>query len=234
MPNKAKKNVLQERRQAGLSPSVRTLEGVKGHPPAETSPAAARRLMAELDRLKRELTVTQQRVVELENKAHEDVLLPILNRRGFDKELERTLAYVKRHGTNVSLIYIDLNDFKDVNDIHGHAAGDAALMHLTDILIANIRLSDVVARLGGDEFAILLHHADRDAACMKADQLARALDSSALVYGGKEIPISLIAGTTQLRGDDTCAGVLARADKLMYEGKARRNSARAQGQKHRA
>jgi len=181
--------------------------------------------MAELDQLKKELVVAQSHVIELENKAHEDDLLPVLNRRGFDRELERTLAYIKRHGTDVSLIYIDLDDFKDVNDIHGHAAGDAALMHLADILVANVRRSDVVARLGGDEFAIMLHRADTEAAHLKADQLRRALDSSALVYGGNEIPMSLTSGTTQLRSSDTNATALARADKLMYEEKARRKKA---------
>ena len=184
--------------------------------------------MAELDQLKQELIDAQSRVVELENKAHEDALLPVLNRRGFDRELERTLAYIKRHGTDVSLIYIDLDDFKDVNDIHGHAAGDAGLMHLADILIANTRRSDIVARLGGDEFAVLLHRADKEAACVKADQLSRALASSALVYGGKEIPMSLTSGVTQLRASDTSATALARADKLMYEGKARRRKAALQ------
>ena len=183
--------------------------------------------MAELDRLKTELTVSQERVSELENKAHEDVLLPVMNRRGFDQELERTLAYIKRHGTDVSLIYIDLDDFKSINDVHGHGAGDAALLHLTDILIANVRRSDIVARLGGDEFAILLQRADENAALMKADQLARGLASSGLIYEGKEIPMSLTAGTTQLRSGDTSVAVLARADKLMYADKTRRKRSRS-------
>jgi len=222
MPNKVKKTILHERPPAGAGQLARNLESVKGRVPAEVPTTAMSRLMAELDQLKKELIVAQSHVVELENKAHEDALLPVLNRRGFDRELERTLAYIKRHGTDVSLIYIDLDDFKDVNDIHGHAAGDAALMHLADILIANVRRSDVVARLGGDEFAILLRRADTEAAHLKAAQLRRALDSSALVFDGKEIPMSLTSGTTQLRSSDTCAAALARADKLMYEGKSRR------------
>jgi len=176
--------------------------------------------------LKDELSSARHQVTELENRADEDVLLPVLNRRGFDRELVRTLAYINRHGTDVSLIFIDLDDFKSVNDLHGHAAGDAALFHVTDILIANVRRSDIVARLGGDEFAVLLHRADEEAALKKADQLARALASNGLVHDGKEIPISLTAGTTQLRGDDTFSAALERADKLMYKAKARRRDAR--------
>lgn len=222
MPGKAKNTVFKERSPASAGRLARNEDSAKGRVVAEIPAPSVNRLMAELDQLKKELTAAQNHVIELENKAHEDDLLPVLNRRGFDRELERTLAFLKRHGSDVSLIYIDLDDFKDVNDIHGHAAGDAALRHLADILIANVRRSDVVARLGGDEFAILLHRADTESAHLKAEQLYRALDSSALVYGGKEIPISLTSGTTQLRDSDTNSTALARADKLMYEEKARR------------
>ena len=225
MPNKAKKTAVQERPPAVAGLSARNLERVTGRRAGETSSSPVGQLMAELDRLKAELTDSQQRVVELENTAHEDALLPIMNRRGFDRELERTLAYVKRHGTDVSLIFIDVDNFKAINDEHGHGAGDAALLHLTDILIANLRRSDVVARLGGDEFAILLHRADEEAGIMKADQLARGLASSRLIHEGKEIPMSLSAGTTQLHSGDTGVATLARADKLMYAGKTRRKRA---------
>lgn len=233
MPNKAKQTQPEKkpgarpgqknraagpRRQALVAESLSAIRQ-SDFPPAARS--AVGQLMAELDKLKEELTAARGRVIELENRADEDVLLPILNRRGFDRELARTLAYINRHGTVVSLIFIDLDDFKAINDIHGHGAGDAALFHVTDILIANVRRSDIVARLGGDEFAVLLHRADRDAAANKADQLARGLASSGLVYDGKEIPMSLTAGVTQLRADDTISTALERADKLMYEAKRR-------------
>jgi diguanylate cyclase (GGDEF)-like protein len=227
MSKRVKKTALQERPEVGAGPAARSSKRAPGPRAAESSIASLSQLMAELDRLKAELTVSQERVSELENKAHEDALLPVMNRRGFDQELERTLAYIKRHGTDVSLIYIDLDDFKSINDVHGHGAGDAALLHLTDILIANVRRSDIVARLGGDEFAILLQRADENAALMKADQLARGLASSGLIYEGKEIPMSLTAGTTQLRSGDTSVAALARADKLMYADKTRRKRTRS-------
>ena len=232
MASEAKKKILQVQtavRSAAKDPALtrrrQDTDALAGITQTDLPPAArsaVSRLMAELDRLKEELITAQKKVSELESRADEDTLLPVLNRRGFDRELERTLAYVKRHGTDVSLIYIDLDDFKSINDIHGHAAGDAALFHVADILIANVRRSDVVARLGGDEFAVLLHRADEEAAMMKADQLALALTSSGLVFEGKEIPMSLTAGTTQLRSNDTGTVALGRADKLMYAGKTRR------------
>lgn len=234
MANEARKSIARDNGTIGRNASVAT-NARRSHAATASALAdalqeeltpgarsAVSELMAELERVKEQLIAAQRRVTELEYRADEDALLPVLNRRGFDRELARTLAYVKRHGTNVSLIFIDLDDFKSVNDMYGHAAGDAALMHLTDILLANVRRSDVVARLGGDEFAILLHRADEEAAAAKANQLERALASSGLVFGGKEIPLSLTAGTTQLRASDTAEDALGRADKLMYAGKTRR------------
>lgn len=228
MAEQANKDIDPEGRTGRRGPG--TARGARRAPSADGAPgdlppearSEVDRLVAELDRVKEELIAARRRVSELEHRADEDALLPVLNRRGFDRELERTLAYVNRHGTEVSLVYIDLDDFKAVNDVHGHAAGDAALMHLTDILLANTRRSDVVARIGGDEFAVLLHRAGENAAMAKADQLARALASSGVVYGGKEIAMSLTAGTTQLRSGDTAEAALRRADKLMYAGKTRR------------
>lgn len=222
MPGKAKKTASQEVKQTGASPVTRPSRPNQDTYSAQGPSSSLSQLMAELDQLKEELAASRDRVVELENKAHEDALLPVMNRRGFDRELERTLAFIKRHGTDVSLIFIDLDDFKSINDLHGHGAGDAALRHVTDILTSNIRRSDLVARLGGDEFAILLHRADEAAALAKADQLAHGLASSGLIYEGKEIQMTLTAGTTQLRASDTCEAALSRADKLMYAGKTRR------------
>src|SRR5215831_15076429 len=114
-------------------------------------PSAAS-LLAENERLKRELAVARARIGELEARADIDPLLDILNRRGFERELKRALAHVKRYGTHASLMFIDLDGFKAVNDRHGHATGDALLKALSRQLIARVRASDIVGRLGGDEF----------------------------------------------------------------------------------
>ena len=96
------------------------------------------------------------KIAELEARADVDPLLDILNRRGFERELARSLAYVKRYGTAAALVFIDLDGFKAVNDRHGHAAGDALLKAVARQLTGHVRASDVVARLGGDEFAVLM------------------------------------------------------------------------------
>lgn len=182
-------------------------------------------LMEELDQLKDQLSAANERVCELESVADEDPLVPVLNRRGFVRELERALAYVRRYGTTASLVFIDLDDFKSINDLHGHAAGDAALRHVAEFLLANVRRSDIVGRLGGDEFAIVLHRADALAAEKKAFQLAGSIIAQPVLFDALEIALDLSVGVTELGETDTVSEALERADRAMYRHKARRKSA---------
>jgi len=119
------------------------------HDAAQTAFSAA--LSAE-----RRIAELLDRVANLEETASTDDLTQVLNRRGFRAELERALAAAGRYGIKGMLIFIDLDGFKDVNDDHGHAAGDHILRTVACILNENVRETDYVARLGGDEFAILL------------------------------------------------------------------------------
>ena len=113
-------------------------------------------LLAEIERLKREVAVARARIGELEARADIDPMLDILNRRGFERELKRAIAYVKRYGTQAALLFVDLDGFKAVNDHHGHGAGDALLKAVTRELVVRVRASDVVGRLGGDEFGVVI------------------------------------------------------------------------------
>ncbi len=112
---------------------------------------------------------------ELEATAVVDAVTGIFNRRGFDRELERSLAYVKRYGTRAALFYIDLDGFKPVNDQHGHAAGDAILRAVAAMLTRSVRASDTVARLGGDEFGLILWNLNEGDAAAKAWALEAAV-----------------------------------------------------------
>src|SRR5687768_4812134 len=129
-----------ERRQPGSTPEDER----------KRSRAPAMQLVAEVDRLERELAVARLQMAALEARADIDPLTDVRNRRGFERELVRSLAYVKRHGTSAALLYVDLDGFKAVNDRHGHAAGDVLLKAIVQVLNRHVRASDVVARLGGD------------------------------------------------------------------------------------
>ena len=96
-------------------------------PPARNIPSELAALLGEIERLQAELRAEQAKVKELEASADIDALTGVFNRRGFDRELKRSLAYVKRYWTRAALMYVDLDGFKPVNDRHGHAAGDALL-----------------------------------------------------------------------------------------------------------
>src|SRR4249920_1353311 len=111
--------------------------------------AAVARLAAERDRLQGELAKAHDRIEALEHLADEDPLTAVANRRAFVRQLTRMIAITRRHGVPASIIYFDVNNLKEINDMHGHPAGDAALRHIAGLLHDNIRSSDIVGRLGG-------------------------------------------------------------------------------------
>jgi diguanylate cyclase (GGDEF)-like protein len=173
-------------------------------------------LMGEVDNLRRELAAARARLDEVEKFADQDHLLPLLNRRAFVRELTRYIAFAGRYGTSSSLIYFDLNDFKAINDSHGHAGGDAALKNFAKILSDNVRESDCVGRLGGDEFGVLLSHADQAQAHKKADLLAEKLRASPTPWNGSVISLSFAYGAFELKAGDDADLAMARADEAMY------------------
>jgi diguanylate cyclase (GGDEF)-like protein len=186
------------------------------------SRAIIRRLAAEVDALATELEVSRAQIVELETRIDIDPLTEIRNRRGFARELARSLAYVKRYGTSAVLIYIDLDDFKPVNDRHGHAAGDAVLKAVAASLVRHVRTSDIVARMGGDEFAVLLWNVRGAVAAAKAAALEAAVYATPVRWNDSTLVVGASAGMTSLGALDTPAEVLARADAAMYARKAER------------
>jgi diguanylate cyclase (GGDEF)-like protein len=173
-------------------------------------------LMSEVDTLRRELAQTRDRLDEVEKAADQDQLLPLLNRRAFVRELTRYIGFTDRYKTPASLIYFDLNQFKQINDNHGHAGGDAALKHFAETLLSHVRPSDCVGRLGGDEFGVLLTHADQNTALKKADVLAEALRATPTVWNGREIVVGFSYGAFELKAGDNADQAMARADEAMY------------------
>jgi diguanylate cyclase (GGDEF)-like protein len=192
---------------------------VLGIPESEFTPRvrdAIMGLMGEVDNLRRELSQTRARLDEAEKTADQDQLLPLLNRRAFVRELTRYIAFSGRYNTPASLIYFDLNQFKQINDTNGHAAGDSVLRHFAETLLGHVRDSDCVGRLGGDEFGVLLTHANQEQALNKADVLANALRAAPPVWNGNPLPVSFSYGAFELKSGDNADLAMARADEAMY------------------
>lgn len=182
------------------------------------------RLAAEVDALKADLAAAQARVAELETRVDEDPLTGLLNRRGFERALERALAYVRRYGATAALVYIDLDRFKPINDRHGHAAGDWVLGRVARLVGAHVRASDVVGRIGGDELVVLLWNVNAAQAAEKARTCEAMIESEAFTWEGKPFALGLSAGAVMLSADDTVVNALARADAAMYARKRERRA----------
>lgn len=179
-------------------------------------------LLAENERLKRELAVARARVSDLEARADVDPLLDILNRRGFERELKRALAHIKRYGTEAALMFVDLDDFKGVNDRYGHGAGDAVLKAVARELVGHVRASDVVGRLGGDEFGVLIWHAGEEQAIAKARELESLIARVVIVHGKARIEAAASVGMALLVADTTAEDMIGAADHAMYARKQER------------
>jgi len=188
--------------------------------------SAAMQLAAEVERLLAELERSRVRIVDLEAKVDIDPLTELLNRRGFERELKRSVAYVKRYGVSAALIMLDLDGFKPVNDRHGHAAGDAMLRAVAAAITRTVRASDVVARVGGDEFAILLWNVTGITAAAKAVGLERAIYATPLQRGASTLVVGASAGAAMIGALDSVDDIMMRADAAMYARKHARKAVR--------
>ncbi|MFZ2620541.1 MAG: EAL domain-containing protein [Alphaproteobacteria bacterium] len=123
-----------------------------------------------------------------------DHLTGLLNRRRFMEELERSVSLARRHKTKGVLMFIDLDRFKEINDTHGHEAGDQILRGITDILKKSFRSTDIVARLGGDEFAVIMHNIDVARAQAKVEEVIERMNSFEVKYKEARLSVTMSAG----------------------------------------
>jgi diguanylate cyclase (GGDEF)-like protein len=176
----------------------------------------------EVARLRREIDILRTTVRELEARADIDPLTELFNRRGFERELHRALNYLKRYGGTAALIYVDLDNFKPVNDRYGHAAGDAVLRQVAAAMRGGVRASDAVGRLGGDEFAIILWNLDERLARAKAEALERIIAAASTSWENVALTVGASMGTVMLAAEETPVDALIRADRAMYDRKAQK------------
>jgi len=173
------------------------------------------------EEIRQQLDALQTSREELEHLARHDVLTGLPNRRAFQERLEHTLVRAQRRGERFALLFIDVDNFKSINDYWGHEGGDAALKIVALRLSTATRKADAVARMGGDEFVVLLENpTHREDIVVIAEKLLESVRSP-ILYEGQEMQVGFSIGISQYPDDgNTSAQLLSRADHAMYETKA--------------
>jgi diguanylate cyclase len=188
------------------------------------------RLLAEIDRmissnatLKRELLqsqeilASQRRQIEtLRTEVRIDGMTQLANRAFFDEKLAEMIRLRERYGDPFSLLVMDVDNFKDVNDTHGHPGGDRVLKGVAYKIRSTLRVTDFVARLGGDEFAAILIKAGADAASRVAGKVCREIRDSRFLLDGEEVRTTLSVGVAEAAAGESADDLLKRADRALY------------------
>lgn len=188
--------------------------------------AATLRSREETLRTQREVQEAEQKVRQLQSelervsaKVREDQLTGTLNRRGLEEEFDRSCAASERRNEPMSLALLDIDNFKSLNDTHGHQAGDGALVHLAKVIKASIRPTDMVCRYGGEEFVILLPGTNLQDSVMVISRLQRELTKRFFLHDNQRLLITFSAGVAERRPGEGRDESISRADAAMYSAK---------------
>ena len=150
-----------------------------------------------------------------------DGLTQIFNKRYFAEALDREIARASRYRRELSLVMFDLDHFKEVNDTHGHLAGDAVLKTLAHTIKTRIRTEDIFARYGGEEFAIILPEIDGHNAHQFAEKIRRIVEITEFLFEATKIPVTISMGVATLDLEEPAAAALVkRSDERLYEAKS--------------
>ena len=169
-----------------------------------------------------ERDVTEQKILEqkLEVLSRTDVLTGLLNRRSFDEILENELSRFKRRGEVYSLLMIDIDHFKQINDTYGHSTGDVAIQTISRACELNVRLHDKMARVGGEEFCVLLPYTNKKIAYTIAEKLREVVSSIPVKTSNGNISITISIGVSEVETTDSDhTAIFKRADELLYKAK---------------
>jgi diguanylate cyclase (GGDEF)-like protein/PAS domain S-box-containing protein len=167
--------------------------------------------------------INQQQAIQL---ATRDYLTGINNRRGFMERLQQEIDRCKRKGSELGLISIDLDYFKQINDIYGHIGGDCVLKKFADCLNQNMRLYDIPARFGGDEFIVCLPSTSLYDATGVAERLRMMTETLMITYNSQTIKLTASFGVTTYKWNlpEDIDSFVSRADDAMYQAKKTKNS----------
>ncbi len=158
---------------------------------------------------------------QMSESALRDGLTHAYNKRFFSERLESEFQYAQRHQTPVSLIFLDIDHFKRINDVHGHQAGDHVLTQLATLVTSMIGEEQIFARYGGEEFAIVARGEELAAAAALSERLRASVEAHPFAYGGTPIPVTISVGVARAPapGLGSTADFIARADETMYAAK---------------
>lgn len=152
--------------------------------------------------------------------AHRDPLTGVNNRASMDSSIEREIQLAQRHGTELSLLTMDIDFFKKINDTYGHAMGDCVIKAVAEAATAAIRTTDMVFRFGGEEFVILLSNTGRKGATLLANRLRQKIEETCIICDGTHLSATVSIGISCAKQDDTREKLFARADAALYQAKA--------------
>ncbi|NIB40369.1 diguanylate cyclase [Pseudomaricurvus alkylphenolicus] len=165
----------------------------------------------------RELREANRRLEVLSNT---DDLTGLFNRRAFLEQAEREYERFQRHNTVFSIVLLDVDHFKTLNDTHGHACGDSVLVHLANLLQSALRTGDVLARWGGEEFIVLLPNTELEGGRKAAEKMRELLNTNPFAYGNLTLPVTLTAGVACIHRQEDINNCIHRSDNALYRGKA--------------
>ena len=181
-------------------------------------------ISAELEKIKRSLAIKETElkavIAQADEVSHTDALTFLPNRRSILGDLQREVTFSDRYGTPLAISMVDIDHFKQINDTHGHVAGDEVLRKLTMELRNHIRHPDVIGRYGGEEFLVVLPHSTIKAAAEQAERLCKYVQSLVIPSGENEIRITVSMGLAQYRiHHEDWQSFLSRADTALYQAK---------------
>ena len=156
----------------------------------------------------------------LENMATKDKLTGTDNRHAFESSFQQAIKSANRRKEPLSMVLVDIDNFKRVNDIYGHLAGDSVIAGMANILRANLRNSDLICRWGGEEFLMLLPDCDKNSSVLLVEKIRARIEKEDFIAGDKHIPVTASFGISSYQHQETQNTFFERADKALYRAKA--------------
>jgi diguanylate cyclase (GGDEF)-like protein len=173
-----------------------------------------------LERIVEERTRSlREKTYELERQATRDNLTGLFNRRYADRYLEQQVESAKRHQQHFTVALADIDLFKQINDLHSHATGDAVLQRVATILVERCRKTDIIARYGGEEFLVCFPHTDLRQAKALCEELRSAIENGNWSHLGLAVGVTISFGIAEYRADSSAHSLVNRADRQLYAAK---------------